>query len=93
VSRLWTINVAIRCNRSAVEGCYGLVKVKHIGTRRSIGAAEVDLWPGRRTPVRIGLPGWARTPLIRRSNVRTRITMRVSGGCSPAKARRVTLRR
>jgi hypothetical protein len=93
VSRLWTINVRIKCDRSAEEGCYGLVKVKDVGSRRTLGAAEVDLWPGRRNPVRIGLPGWARTWLAGRMSLRTRVTMRVSGGCDPAGARRVTLRR
>jgi mannan endo-1,4-beta-mannosidase len=93
MSRLWTVNVRIKCDRSAQDGCYGLVKIKHIGTRRTLGTAEVDLWPGRRNPVRIGLPGWARTGLVARMSVRTRITMRVSGGCSAAHARRVTLHR
>ena len=93
VSRLWTINVRIKCDHSAQDGCYGFVKVKDVGSRRSLGAAEVDLWPGRRNPVRIGLPGWARTWLIGRTSLRTRLTMRVSGGCHPAHARRVTLRR
>jgi hypothetical protein len=93
VSRLWTINVAIRCDSSSSDGCYGFVKVKDVRTRRSLGAAAVDLWPGRRSPVRIGLPGWARTPLIQRTTMRTRLTMRVSGECAPAAARRVTLRR
>jgi hypothetical protein len=93
VSRLWTINVRIRCDRSAPEGCYGFVKVKDVRSRRSLGAAEVDLWPGRRNPVRIGLPGWARTGLIRHMRLRTRVTMRVSGGCAAAAARRTTLRR
>lgn len=93
VSRLWTINVPIRCERASPSRCYGFVKVKDVRTRRTLGAAEVDLWPGRGNAVRIGLPGWARTGLIARRNLRTRVTMRVSDGCRPAAPRRTTLRR
>ena len=93
MSRMWTITVPIRCNRPSTEGCYGLVKVKHVGTRRTLGTAEVELWPGRATPVRIGLPGWARSSLVRRWTLATRVTMRVGSGCSAGPARRVTLRR
>jgi hypothetical protein len=90
---MWTVNVPVRCARTSPDGCYGLVKVKHVGTRRTLGTARVELWSGRGTPVRIGLPGWARTSLAGRSSVVTRVTMRVSGGCSAGPARRVTLRR
>ena len=93
MSSMWTINVPIRCNRSSPEGCYATLKVKHVGTRRTLGAAGVDLWPGRGNPVRIGLPGWARTTLGRRMSVYTRISMRVGSGCTAARARRVTIRR
>jgi hypothetical protein len=93
MSRMWTINVPIRCNRASSDGCYGLVKVKHVGTRRTLGTAEVELWAGRRNPVRIGLPGWARTALVSRTRVATRVTMRVGSGCAGAAARRVTIRR
>jgi hypothetical protein len=93
MSRMWTVNVPIRCDRAGSDRCYGLVKIKHVGTRRTLGTAEVELWAGRRNPVRIGLPGWARTALVRHWNVATRVTMRVGGGCRTAAGRRVTIRR
>ena len=92
MSRQWTINVPIRCDRASDAGCYGLVKVKHVGSRRTLGTARVELWAGRRTPVRIGLPGWARTSLGRRTSVATRVSLRASG-CRAGAARRVTVRR
>lgn len=92
-SRMWTINVPIRCTASSSDGCRGRVKVKHVGTRRTLGTARVVLWSGRKTPVRIGLPGWARTALARRSSVATRMTLSVTGGCRSGAARRVTLHR
>ena len=93
MSSRWTINVPIKCNRASSGGCYGLVKVKHVGTSRTLGTAEVELRSGRRRPVRIGLPGWARTSLGRRTSVATRVTMRVGGGCRAGGTRRVTIRR
>jgi beta-mannanase len=92
-SRMWTINVPVRCGRSSADGCYGVVKVKHVGSRRTLGTARVELFPGRRNAVRIGLPGWARTALGARSSVATRVSMRAGGRCSGGPARRVTLRR
>jgi hypothetical protein len=93
MSSMWTIDVRIKCSRASDGWCRGFVKVKHVGTRRTLGFAEVELWAGRRNPVRIGLPGWARTPLAARSSVATRVAMRVGGGCSAGPARRVTVRR
>ena len=93
MSSRWTINVPIRCNRVTSGGCYGLVKVKHAGTGRTLGTAEVVLSSGRRRPVRIGLPGWARSSLGRRTSVSARVAMRVGDGCRGGSAKRVTIRR
>jgi endoglucanase len=90
----WTIQVPLRCGPSIPARCFAIVKVRHAGSGRTLGRAEVELWPGRGTPVRIGLPGWARTSLVDRRVVRARVAMKVTdGGCRRGPARRVTLRR
>jgi hypothetical protein len=90
----WEVDVPIRCNRSTSGGCNAIVKVKHVGTGRTLGTAEVELTSGRRRPVRIGLTGWSRTSLASRSSVPARISMRVVGsGCRAAATRRATLSR
>ncbi|HEX8646254.1 MAG TPA: glycosyl hydrolase [Thermoleophilaceae bacterium] len=91
-TRMWTIDVPIRCTGTGSRECRGRVTVKHVGSRRTLGTARVELWNGRRSAVRIGLPGWARTGLAVRSSVATRMTLTVSGGCRSGQARRVTLR-
>jgi hypothetical protein len=93
ISSMWTINVPIRCRGASSCSGLGLVKVKHAGSRRTLGTAQVELWQNRGTPVRVGLPGWARTGLVARRSLAARITIRVGSGCRGGSAKRVTLRR
>ena len=91
--RMWTIDVPIHCSRSSSDGCFGWVKVKQAGSGRRLGLAEVELWPGRRKAVRIGLPGWGRPSLAHHSRLAARVAMRTDGRCSAARARHVRLLR
>jgi hypothetical protein len=93
ISSMWTINVPIRCKGASGCAGLGLVKVKHVGSRRTLGTAEVELWQNRGTPVRIGLPGWARSGLVARRSLAARISIRVGSGCRGGSTKRVTLRR
>lgn len=92
-TRNWDVTLPLRCDRNGAARCMGLVKLKHVGTRRTLGVAEVELWPGRRRPVRVGLPGWARSSLQPRTRLSVRVTLRTGGGCRAGAARRVTLAR
>ena len=47
----------------------------------------------RKRPVRIGLPGWARTSLVGRLRLTALVTLRTRAGCGAGRARRVALRR
>lgn len=93
MSNMWTIMVPIRCNRAASQGCFGVVTVKHRGSGRTLGVAEVELRRGRTRPVRIGLPGWANSSLVNRYRLAARVTLRTHDECRVSPARRVTLKR
>jgi hypothetical protein len=93
ISSQWTINVPIRCRGESACSGLGLVKVKHVGSGRTLGTAQVQLWQNRGTPVRIGLPGWARSGLVARRNLAARVSTRVGSGCRRGSTKRVTLRR
>ena len=89
----WDVNVPLRCDRAADHWCNGWVKIRVARSRRLLGVAEVDLWPGRGRPVRIGLPGWARTSLKPRRHLRVRIRMHADTGCTRAPVRQLRLDR
>jgi hypothetical protein len=93
MSSKWTIPVALRCNRSGSKRCFGTIKVRHMSSGHTLGVAQVKLWQGLSRPVRIGLPGWARTSLVGRFRLAARITLRTHAGCGGGPARRVTLSR
>ena len=93
MSDMWTINVPLRCNRAGGQGCFGVVDVKHAGSGRLLGSAEVELRKGRTRPVRIGLPGWARTSYASRSKLPARVTLSTRDGCRVSSARHVRLAR
>jgi hypothetical protein len=93
MSRMWTIPVSLRCNRSGSKRCFGVIKVKQAGSGKTLGVAAVRLWQGLSRPVRIGLPGWARSSLVGRYRLAARVTLRTHAGCGAGPARRVTLKR
>ena len=89
LSRMWTIDVPLSCDRAGASHCFGVIRVRHAG--RTIGAAEVELRRGLARPVRIGLPGWARTSLVSRRRLAARVTLQTRKACSASPARRVTV--
>jgi Glycosyl hydrolase family 26 len=93
VSDSWDVNVPLRCDRAANHWCSGWVKIREANSRRKLGVADVDLWPGRRRSVRIGVPGWARTSLAPRRHLAVRIRMHADSGCATEPVRHVTLNR
>ena len=89
----WDVYVPLRCNHAARHWCTGWVRIRKAHSRRTIGVAQVDLWPGRRLGVRIGAPGWARTSLAPRRRLHVRIRMRTTRGCTGGPVRHVILHR
>jgi hypothetical protein len=90
---LWDVPVPLRCARSPRVNCTGVATIRQAGTRRWLGTAEVDLWPGRRRGVRIGLGGWVDTSLRSVHRLRARITLRTSSRCRGGGARQVVMTR
>jgi hypothetical protein len=87
----WTIDVGVRCN-GRVTSCYGAVRVRAAG--RQLGRARLDLYANRSQGVTIGLPGWARSSLRKRSHVTATIWLDVmQGPCGGGSAHRVELSR
>jgi hypothetical protein len=93
LSRMWTIPVPLRCNGAGSDRSFGVITVKDVASGRTLGRAAVELWQGLSRPVRIGLPGWARTSLVGRLRLTALVTLHTRAGCGAGRARRVALRR
>jgi glycosyl hydrolase family 26 len=87
----WDVTVPVRCARGSSVRCMGLVKVKDVRTHRTLGVSKFELWAGRRQPIQIGLPGWARSSLRSSARRQARLTLKAGSGCRGGAARRVTL--
>ena len=81
VNARWNMSVPIGCDSSSAHGCFGWVKVRRLPTKRKLGFARLELWPGRGQPLPIGLPGWAHGHLARRRSVTVRLKLHADAGC------------
>lgn len=89
----WDVTVALRCGRAPAARCRGVARLRHATRGTELGRARVDLFAGRRRPVTIGLPGWARTSLRAFTRVPARLSLHTSSGCRAGAARRITVSR
>jgi hypothetical protein len=86
----WDVSVPIRCGNSGSGVARGVITLR--GTkRRLLGRARVELRPGLREDVVTGVPGWARSSLRTRSQVRSRVTLRVRSGGHRTSVRQMKL--